>query len=108
MDRAHVPDVLTAASECAAHGRLWGAGGHPQTLQETQAAEAERYGEDCESLGTISQRGLLVYVAESGYQDTLTTEDAGEHREKTLSFPVLSIDHPFDTVAQVRYVKIDQ
>ncbi len=71
VDGAYVSDVFTAASKCAAHGRLWRAGGHQETLQEAQAAETERYGEDCAGLGALSQRGLLVYVEEFGHQDRL-------------------------------------
>ena len=34
--------------------------------------KAERYGEDRPGVGAVSQRGLLVHVAESGHQDGLT------------------------------------
>ena len=81
-----------AASERAAHGRLRRAGGDQETLQEAQAAQAERHGEDRAGVGTLSQRGLLVYVAESGHQDRLTTEDTGDTEEALASSRLPSVN----------------
>ena len=41
--------------------------GGEKAIQETQAAEAERYGEDRTGMGTLSERRLLVYVEEFGH-----------------------------------------
>ena len=40
---------------------------------EDQAAKSGTDGEDRKALGTLSQRGVLVFVEESGYQDSLAT-----------------------------------
>ena len=76
VDRAHVPDLLAASAQCAAYGRLCRANGAEEALPQTKAAEAQGHGKDRARLGTISQRGLLVYVAQPGYQDTLASEQA--------------------------------
>ena len=71
MDGAHVFDFLAAAAKRIAHWRLRRADGAKEALQEAEIAQAEGYGKDRASLGAISQRCLLVHVAELGYQDGL-------------------------------------
>src|SRR5581483_2745726 len=71
MDGAHVPDLLFAASECAAHRRLRCTDGRQKALQEAQPAQAKRHGENRKGLGALPVRCLLVYVAQLGYQDAV-------------------------------------
>ena len=70
-------DFFTSSTECAADRRLWRAGRRQEALQKAQAAEAEGYGKDRPRLGTISQRGLLVHVAESRHQDRVNLIHSG-------------------------------
>ncbi len=54
-----------------AHGRLRHPSGDQEALQETQTTQAGADAKDRQSMGTLSQRGLLVFVAQPRYQDCL-------------------------------------
>ena len=53
LDGAHVFDVLAAASQCVAYGRLRYPGRDSQTLSQTQDAQTGADGENREMLGTV-------------------------------------------------------
>ena len=66
---------LTQAPGRAAHRRLRRAGRDEKVLSEAQVAQTKRYGKNCPGMVALSQRRLLVFVAEFGYQDDVIPAD---------------------------------
>src|ERR1035438_876063 len=104
MDRADVSDVHPETPERSAHRRLWRAHGDVPALSrsatceggkeirrkettgfgeespeaQNQAAHSRADGEDCQVLGTLPQRGLLVLVAKHRCEKGVLERSTGE------------------------------